>query len=161
MHYCLLVFKNKLPEINLWVPPLTHIKVIAHLIGISTAYFITFPYLQTQFFFQIDVGLIFLFVKNEICTFTACPNGTVTVVFGEKLLLSDYSISTWNIHFFCAAEDYKIHWCNFKNSVPFLILQWWGRRRVKQVYASNGTNLLFTRTFFPSFPGSSLTICSF
>lgn len=157
MHYCLPVLKNKLPEINLWVPPLTHIKVIAPLIDISRANFITFPHLQTQ----IHMGLIFLFAKNEICTITAPPNGTVTVAFSEKLLLSNYPISTRNLHFFFETDDYKTHWCNLKNSVPFLTLQWCSSRRVKQLYASNGRNPLFTRTFFLLFPGSSLTICSF
>lgn len=133
------------------MPPLTHIKVIAHLIGISTANFTTFPHLQTQ----IHVGLIFLFVKIEIYTITGPPNGTVTLVFGEKLL-SNYSVSTRNIYFFCRADNYKTHWCNLKNSVPFLMLQWWGSRTVKKAYVSNGRNLLFTRTSFPSFPGRSL-----
>lgn len=39
------------------------------------------------------MGLIFLFVKNETCTITAPPNGTLTVVFAEKLLLSNYSVT--------------------------------------------------------------------
>lgn len=121
MHYCLPVFKNKLPEINLFVGATSNIKVIAPLIGISVANFITFPHLQTQ----IHVGLIYLFVKNEICIITAPSNGTVTVMFGEKLLLSNYSINTRNIHFFCAVDDCKTSWCNLKNSVPFLMLQWW------------------------------------
>lgn len=146
MHYCLPVFKMKLPEINLFVGATSNIRKSHSTFN---------RYLHSEFYYfsplqpQIHVELMFLFEKNEICTITASPNGTATMAFSEKLFLSSNRTGTRSMWLFFKAEDNKTHWCNFNTPVAVLMLWLWGSRSVRQLYASKGRNLLFTRTLFP------------
>jgi len=77
-------------------------------------------------------------------------------VFSEQLLPTSYHAIRGSEWLFFKAKENKTNQCNMNTPVLIVMLQWQGSIRVRQSFA-----LQKNETWFPSFPGSSVSTCGF